>query len=119
MLGGAVQDSDYTKANERFDAEIAVIEQELEFIGSRRGTQQSFVQFADVLLMDIPLAYQLANPECRQRVQNLLFQDGLAYSPDLGILNRSKTCLFSMLKAIKCEKNLLASPTGFEPVLSL
>ena len=118
MLGGAVQETDYTEANERFDAEIAVIEQELRFIGSRRGTQQSFVQFAEVLLMDIALAYQLANPECRQRVQNLLFEDGLDYSPEVGILNRSKTSLFSMLETIKSENNLLASPTGFEPVLS-
>jgi hypothetical protein len=48
--------------------------------------------------MDIALAYQLANPECRQRVQNFLFDDGLAYSPELGILNRSKNSLFSMLE---------------------
>jgi hypothetical protein len=68
--------------------------------------------------MDIALAYQLANPECRQRVQNLLFEDGLDYSPEVGILNRSKTSLFSMLETIKSENNLLASPTGFEPVLS-
>ncbi|MGC2402176.1 MAG: recombinase family protein [Acidobacteriaceae bacterium] len=52
MLGGSVQATDYAEANERFDAEIAVIEQELRFIGSRRGTQQSFVRSAEILLMD-------------------------------------------------------------------
>jgi hypothetical protein len=33
-------------------------------------------------------------------------------------LNRSNTSLFSMLESINSEKYLLASPTGFEPVLS-
>ncbi len=73
------------------------------YISSRRGMHQSFVQFVEIHLTDIALAYQLANPECRQRVQNLLFDDGLAYSPELGILNRSKNSLFSMLEKIRAE----------------
>ena len=43
---------------------------------------------------------------------------GLHYSRESGILNRSNKSLFSMLESIKSENNLLASPTGFEPVLS-
>jgi hypothetical protein len=78
----------------------------------------SFVRFAELQLLDIANVWKIAGPESRQRVQNLLFQDGLHYSPESGILNRSKSCLFSVLEATKDEKGLLASPTGFEPVLS-
>jgi hypothetical protein len=68
--------------------------------------------------MDIAHAWEIADPEQRQRVQNLLFEGGLHYSPESGILNRSKSSLFSMLLGVKDESILLASPTGFEPVLS-
>ena len=67
--------------------------------------------------MDIARAWQIAGPEPRQRVQNLLFPDGLHYSPESGILNRSKSSLFTTLERLTDEKGLLASPTGFEPVL--
>ena len=98
--------------------EIARIESQMQEIKSRRADADSFVRFAELQLLDIGKAWQMAGPEQRQRVQNLLFGDGLQYSHQSGILNRSKSCLFSVLEASKGEKGLLASPTGFEPVLS-
>jgi hypothetical protein len=53
----------------------------------------------------------IKGPEERQRVQNLLFE-GLHYSPELGILNRSNSSLFSMLDGLNDENGWLASPTG-------
>jgi hypothetical protein len=54
----------------------------------------------------------------------LLHFDGLTkhkirlhYSAEAGILNRPKSSLFGILNALSDEKGLLASPTGFEPVL--
>ena len=96
---------------------IAVTEQELESIASKRGTQDAFLRFAELHLVDIARACRIASPEFRQRVQNLLFEDGLHYSTEAGILNRAKSSLFSMLHALSSEKGTLASPTGFEPVL--
>ena len=75
------------------------------------------MRFTELHLLDIAHALQIAGPESRQRVQYLLFADGLYYSPEAGIFNRSKSSLFSMLQATSDEKGLLASPTGFEPVL--
>ncbi|MGA8088706.1 MAG: hypothetical protein WCA10_15605 [Terracidiphilus sp.] len=98
--------------------EIARIESQMQEINSRRAAADSFVRFAEMQLLDIAKAWQIAGPEPRQRVQNLLFKDGLQYSQELGILNRSKSCLFSVLESSSGEKGLLASPTGFEPVLS-
>ena len=59
-----------------------------------------------------------AEAENRQKIQNLLFEGGSHYSKGDGILNRTNTSLFSMLESISSENNLLASATGFEPVLS-
>ena len=68
-------------------------------------------------MVDIGAAWQNASPEQRQRVQTLLFSDGLLYSKEAGFLNTSKPSLFTMLEQMNTENGLLASPTGFEPVL--
>jgi hypothetical protein len=65
--------------------------------------------------MDIANAWRIAKPEQRHRVQNLLFEGGLDYSPNLGILNRSNSSLFSVLEAMNSENGLLVGPEGFEP----
>ena len=118
MLRGTVSEDEYKEGNADYCAEIAVTEQELQDIHSKRTALGAFVRFAELHLMDIARAWEIAEPEQRQRVQNLLFEGGLHYSPESGFLNRSKPSLFSMLDATTNEKGLLASPTGFEPVLS-
>jgi site-specific DNA recombinase len=118
MLRGTVSEDDYKEGNAEYCAEMAVAEQELLAIESKRGILSEFVRFAELHLSDIARAWQIAEPHQRQRVQNLLFDGGLHYSQDSGILNRSNSSLFSMLEAMTDEKGLLASPTGFEPVLS-
>jgi transcriptional regulator with XRE-family HTH domain len=106
--------SDYERSDRKKMPNVT--KQELQAIGSQKETQDAFMRFAEILLMDIARAWEIARPEERQRVQNLLFADGLHYSPELGILNRSNSSLFSMLEGLKCEEGWLASPTGFEPV---
>jgi hypothetical protein len=85
-------------------SETAAAEQDLRDIESSRGTLSAFVRFAELHLLDIARAWQIAEPEQRQRVQNLLFDDGLHYSPASGILSRSNSSLFSMLEAMTDEK---------------
>jgi DNA invertase Pin-like site-specific DNA recombinase len=117
-LRGLVNDDDYKIGDAEYAVEIARLEQGLQDTRSKRVTLDAFIRFSELLLMDIAQAWEIADPEQRQRVQNLLFEGGLHYSPESGILNRSKSSLFSMLEGIKDENILLASPTGFEPVLS-
>ena len=105
-------------ASVRIEAEISTADQELQLLDSNRETMESFVRFAELILLDIAHAWGIAGPEQRQRIQNLLFGDGLAYSEESGFLNRSKSSLFSMLRGIQNENILLASPMGFEPMLS-
>ena len=116
-LRGEVSNADYQQANAEFVDEIGELEQQLEVIASSQATLESFVRFAELMLADIAAAWQRANPEQRQRVQNLLFPEGISYSPKEGFLNRSNSSLFNVLEEMGSEKGMLASPTGFEPVL--
>jgi site-specific DNA recombinase len=118
MLRGTITAEQFKEGDEEFGAEIAVTEQEIQAIGSQRETLDAFIRFSEIHMTDIARAWEIAEPEQRQRVQNLLFQDGLLYSPEQGILNRSTSSLFSVLEATRSKKVLLVSPMGFEPMLS-
>jgi site-specific DNA recombinase len=117
-LNGTVTDSEYREAKSEFDAEISTIEDELRLFEASRAKSETFVKFAELMVADIAQAWEIAGPEQQQRVQNLLFGDGLAYSKESGFLNRSKSSLFKALEGMTDQNLLLASPTGFEPVLS-
>ena len=117
-LRGEVSQADYEESNAEYAAEIAAINGELRTIESSGAKLESFIRFAELRLTDMAEVWQLASPNQRQRVQNLLFSEGLSYSMSAGFLNRSKSCLFNALESISSESVLLASPTGFEPVLS-
>jgi site-specific DNA recombinase len=118
MLRGTITAEQFKEDDAEFGGEIAVTEQEIRALGSQRDTFDAFIRFAEIHLTDIAGAWEIAAPEQRQRVQNLLFQDGLLYSPEQGILNHSNSSLYSMLEATRSKKGLLVSPMGFEPMLS-
>jgi hypothetical protein len=77
----------------------------------------TFIRFGQAMLLDISQAWQLAKPEQRIGVQNLLFQRGLRYSQESGEFEHLNPCLFSVMEGMQDKKWWLASPTGFEPVL--
>jgi len=118
MLARTISPERFKEEDEESCASISVIEEEIRTVNAARGTMDAFVRFAELQVMDIAAAWQIAGPEQRQRVQNLLFQDGLNYVPGAGILNRSNSSLFSILESTLSKDGMLASPTGFEPVLS-
>ena len=114
-MRGELSREEFEQANVDFAAEIYVIEEQQRAVASRRDTADSFVRFAELQLMDIANAWRIAGPDQKQRVQNLLFEGGLDYSPNVGILNRSNSSLFSVLEAMNSESGLLVGPEGFEP----
>ena len=65
-------------------------------LDARQVTQEVFLRFTKIHLMDVAGAWQLGTPEQKHRVQNLLFEGGLFYSEKTGIFNRSKSTLFSV-----------------------
>jgi site-specific DNA recombinase len=99
-------------------AEMGEIDQQLGAITLSSSELNSFVRFVELSLVDIADAWLKADIEDRVRVQNLLFADQLHYDPETGSLNTSMPTLFNVLAGIATEKINLASPTGFEPVLT-
>ena len=116
-LRGDIQQRDYEEANREYTLDIEMIEDQLSLAHSNVTTLDAFVRFAELMLTNIAGAWQKASAEQRQRVQNLLFTNGISYSMEKGFLNRANPSLFNMLEEISTEKGMLASPTGFEPVL--
>ena len=114
---GEMNVEEYEHERAEVTVQIYEIEERIREMTPEHSVAQ-FVHFAQLKLVDMASAWKIAEPEQRQRVQNLLFQDGLGYIPKSGILNRSKSSLFSVLESTGNEEGLLASPTGFEPVLS-
>ena len=113
-LRGEVTQADYQQANAEFTDEVTTIEEQLEVVQSSKTKLESFVRFAELMLVDIAGAWQRAVDDQRQRVQNLLFFDGVLYSEDRGFLNTPKPSLFTVLEGVSTENGMLASPTGFE-----
>ncbi len=106
------------------DAKAAVygriyeIEEKLRALDSNRARASSFVHFAELQLTNMATVWRIASPEQRERVQNLLFEGGLDYSPEKGFLNRSKSSLFRVLETVDIQKANLVDLIGIEPMTS-
>ena len=112
-----ISSADYQEENAKLVEEIAIVEQQLEGVSSNKASLDSFVRFAELMLANVATAWEKAKPEQRMRVQNLLFPGGIRYSGAGNFLNPSSSSLFNMLEEMSSEEGMLASPTGFEPVL--
>ncbi len=55
------------------------------------ATSESFVRFAELQLTGMAHVWRFANHDQRERVENLLFDDGLKYSPKTGFSNRAES----------------------------
>ena len=95
---------------------IYEIEEKLHALESSRVTASSLARFADLRLTNMATVWSIARPEQREWVPNLLFETGLDYSPEKGLLNRSKSSLFHVLEIIDIQKANLVEAAGVEPV---
>src|ERR1035437_10036263 len=108
----------YDQLKREFDEACEGYEEMLAEMGAREAMSDLFWAFSRNVVTDVSEAWSRASLERRQRVQKVLFPHGIRYSQTLGILNTDKECIFSLLRDIMSDFLSLASPTGFEPVLS-
>jgi len=111
-LRGEVNQADYAQANADFDAEIDDITQKLQAGWSQRGTLEAFLRFAKLMLVDIAAAWQRADVEQRLRVQNFLFQGGIAYEKHEKFLNTPNPTLFQQLRGLAHCEGVVGVPDG-------
>ncbi len=117
-MEGEISKEEFEEANAKFRDDVQAIEEKLRALDSARATSDAFVQFAELQLTDMAHVWRIASPEQCARVQNLLFESGLDYSPKSGFLNRSESSLFNALETVDFRKVSLVDLTGIEPVTS-
>lgn len=110
--GVTVSQADYVQANSDLDNEIDAVTQQLNASESQHGTLDAFLRFSKLMLVDIAAAWQRADIEQRVRVQNFLFQDGIAYEKAQGFLNTTNATLFQQLRALAHCKGGFGVPGG-------
>lgn len=115
---GEISREEFEEANDVYREKILEMEDRLRACASDRATADSFVRFAELQVMDMAKVWRMANPEQRERVQNLLFQGGLDYSPEFGFLNPSMYSLFYNLKTVDLKNKGLVEAAGVEPAVN-
>jgi hypothetical protein len=84
--------------NRKLEDEIATLEAKIAEADMVKATFAQLWEFSRSLLVDIAAAWNQANVDQKQRVQNILFSGGLKYHPEKGILNPDNQCLFNQLE---------------------
>lgn len=111
-MEGEISREEFEESNAGFRNRIYQIEDDIRSFASTSETASSFVRFAELQLTDLAHIWRIASPEQRERVQNLLFEGGLDYSPKTGFLNRTKSSLFSALETVDLQKTIYGGGGG-------
>jgi site-specific DNA recombinase len=114
-MRGEIDAQELEEQKARLTVEMYETEEKMRVVADAQASSDSFLRFAQLQLMDMRTVWEMAGPEERQRVQNLLFDGALSYDPNAGILNRSKSSLFSVLETIRPQNGKLVGPPGLEP----
>ena len=104
----------FEQMNAKFEEQITTLQAQIAEAEMTKATFEELLHFSESLLVDISTAWQRADLDQKQRVQNVLFPAGLKYDPEKGILNSENECLFNQLKDFTSGKMLLARPERFE-----
>ena len=88
---------EFEEANNEYAQQIATLEEQMRALGTKSAKQEIFMRFLELRLMDVAEAWDKAGAESRQRVQTLLYSDGLSYDPESKSLNTAKSTLFQNL----------------------
>ena len=104
----------FEQMNRRFQEEIAALESQIAEADAEKATFEQLWEFSKSLLVDISTAWQKADVSQKQKVQNVLFPNGLRYDPEKGILNSENDCLFNRLENFVSGKMNMARPERFE-----
>ena len=106
----------FAQMNQKFEEDIAALESQIAEADMEKATFEQLLEFSKSVLVDIPTAWERASLDQKQRVQNVLFPNGLKYHPEKGILNSENDCLFSQLEGFLGQKISMVRPTRFELV---
>ena len=116
-IDGDINQATYKEKDERLSTDIEAAEVELRQVESQFLDLEGVLAFAEKIITSPARLWLESSLDQRQRLQQTFFPNGLTFNgEEFGThLNSS---FFSLLKGVSEGESLLASPTGFEPVLS-
>ena len=98
--------------------DIAVARMELHDAQIEEIDIEGVLGFAESIILDARRLWMEGTLDQRQRLQKVLFPKGVTYSHQTGFGTTETSLFFRWLALVQEKKDGLASPTGFEPVLS-
>jgi len=111
-----IDQATYQRQVVKLDEEIASAEVAVHEAHVDELDVEGVLGFAEHLLSDPARMWCEASLDQKQRLQKVLFPQGVTYSPD-GVFGTAETSvIFRLLQVLPTEKAREASPTGFEPV---
>ena len=116
-LDGEITQANYKAKDERLNADTEMTERELRQVESKFLDLEGVLAFAEKIITSPARLWLESSLDQRQRLQSTFFPGGLTFDGQ-GFGTASSASFFSLLKVCCEEESRLASPTGFEPVLS-
>ncbi len=104
----------FERMNRKFEDDIVALKIQIADADMEKATFEQLWEFSKSFLVDIATAWERADLDQKQRVQNVLFPSGLKYHPEEGILNSDNNCLFNELEGFVSGKMFLVRPERFE-----
>jgi hypothetical protein len=92
----------FERMNRKFEEDIAALQGQIAEVDIGRAT-----------FVNIPRAWARADPDQKQRVQNILFPSGLKYTPGKDSLNSDNDCL-RPVGSISWRRRKMVRPRRFE-----
>ena len=108
----------YRREDDRLSQEIAIARMELHEAQIEQINIEGVLGFAETIILDASRLWIEGNLDQRQRLQMVLFPKGVTYSNQSGFGTTETSLFFRWLAIVQDKNEALASPTGFEPVLS-
>ncbi len=112
----AINEETYREQMEELEERLTLTDIELQDAKTEELDVEALLQFAHAVLQDAERLWVESPLEHRQRLQEVMFPEGLSYTED-GEFGTAVTCFaFNVLPEDWREIEMVASPTGFEPV---
>jgi len=116
-IDGDIDQQTYGEQDKRLSQEIEAAGQELRRVESQFLDLDGVLAFAQKIVISPARLWLESSVDQQQRLQQTFFPEGLTFDGE-EFRTRASSSFFDMLRGIIEDESHLASPTGFEPVLS-
>ena len=114
---GVITNAAYKRATDSILPEIEGIRQELASQKFDELDVDDAAAYLEAMYWNLPILYESSNLEGKSSLLKMLFPDGVVF--DSGVLEpKSTNSFFTTLGDVAADESVLASPMGFEPMLS-